>query len=318
MIVKLLAPPDPVLSKPTEVGFTEVDWNLPEMLPDQIRVRAAMTGVCTSDIDLITSTKSFPMKMSGHEGLGIVVDVGAEISDISIGDFVATRGEPAFADFYNAAKNTYVKVPELAPKYILEPVACGINIIASNLEALRERQGPKSNLLITGSGFIAWCAYHAIRWFGLDFQIQVVGSFNQKLWAKYNPIMSSETFLRGSTQHWPYDVIIELSPSYGKSMFSYGSYLKTNGLGIVACNKALECDVSTLLWNNNSLSFPSPRWPRFLTCMELAGKLVEQNWMEVDYFWTKGFKRETEWSHAFILGRHRPPNYNRGYITWIP
>ena len=42
------------------------------------------------------------MKMHGHEGLGqVVVRSGVHDYDIKIGDYVATRGEPAYADYYN-------------------------------------------------------------------------------------------------------------------------------------------------------------------------------------------------------------------------
>ena len=67
-----------------------------------------------------------------------------------IGDFVATRGEPAYADYYNCKDGEFVVVPELDPKYILEPVACGINCVVDDFQ---DRANTKT--LILGSGFLA-------------------------------------------------------------------------------------------------------------------------------------------------------------------
>jgi threonine dehydrogenase-like Zn-dependent dehydrogenase len=110
--------------------FEEVEYDVPSFGTDEILVRAVMTGVCRSDIDMMQGNFGpLPLSMQGHEGLGKVIGRGLNVKDVDIGDFVATRGEPAYADVYNVRKNEYVKVPEADPKYILEPVACGINLI---------------------------------------------------------------------------------------------------------------------------------------------------------------------------------------------
>lgn len=104
--------------------FEEVDYDKPEPTSDQIEVKAVMTGVCRSDIDMMNGNFGpLPLHMQGHEGLGIVTKVGADVMNVKVGDFVATRGEPAYADYYNCRDKEFVVVEELHPKYILEPVA---------------------------------------------------------------------------------------------------------------------------------------------------------------------------------------------------
>jgi D-arabinose 1-dehydrogenase-like Zn-dependent alcohol dehydrogenase len=115
-----------------------------------------------------------PLNMQGHEGLGKVIRRGSDVKDVDIGDFVATRGEPAYADVYNVRKNEYVKVPEASPEYILEPVACGINVIQQPIREIAERSGPSKRLLILGSGFLAWVAYNTILLNHIDFNIDVI------------------------------------------------------------------------------------------------------------------------------------------------
>jgi len=162
--------------------FEESLWDKPEITNSQIEVQAVMTGVCRSDIDMMQGQfRPLPLHMQGHEGLGIVTKVGSAITDVVPGDYVATRGEPAYADFYNAAVGTYVKVPELHQRYIIEPVACGINVVMQAIREIAERSGPGRKLLIQGSGFLAWVAYRTLQLNHVQFDIDVIGSYNQSL-----------------------------------------------------------------------------------------------------------------------------------------
>jgi D-arabinose 1-dehydrogenase-like Zn-dependent alcohol dehydrogenase len=143
--------------------FVESEYACPELGANEIEVKSIMTGVCRSDIDMMQGNFGpLPLNMQGHEGLGKVTKVGTAIFDVRVGDLVATRGEPAYADQYTVRQYEYVNIPEAHPRYIIEPVACGVNIVSQALSELRWRQGANSKLLILGSGFLAWVAYHTI------------------------------------------------------------------------------------------------------------------------------------------------------------
>ena len=72
-----------VLATTGKGEFLEIDYTLPELQPDEILVKAVMTGVCRSDIDMMQGEFGpLPLDMQGHEGLGQVVDVGAEVTDV--------------------------------------------------------------------------------------------------------------------------------------------------------------------------------------------------------------------------------------------
>ncbi len=284
--------------------FEEVEYNKPEPTSDQIEVRAVITGVCRSDIDMMQGNFGpLPLHMQGHEGLGIVTKVGADMFDVKIGDFVATRGEPAYADFYNVKKNEFVVVPSLEPKYILEPVACGINLINQAREQIDKKQGAYSRMLILGSGFLAWVAFHTMRLNGFFYHIDVVGSSNKELWGD---ILQSETTAN-------YDVVIDLS---GKTDVFDKDILRENALIIFGSQKTVTTDFSNLLWKSCTMTFPSPRNPEFINCMYFAKHWIENGYLEVDNFWTKGYNRNIEWQQAFEDGADRPNGYSRGYIKW--
>jgi threonine dehydrogenase-like Zn-dependent dehydrogenase len=280
--------------------FEEVAYIKPEPSNYEIEVKALMTGVCRSDIDMMQGNFGpLPLHMQGHEGLGVVTKVGSGIGATQVGDIVATRGEPAYADVYNVRINEYVVVPEAHPKYILEPVACGINIVDQASEEINKRNG---KILIIGSGFLAWVAYHRLMSRTQD--IDVLGSSNQDLWG--------DILLLGTTES--YDIVIDLS---GKYALGIDINLNNNALIIDGVGKAVSREESQQqLWKACTTVRPSPRTNGFYQCMREAVFMIENGYLEVDNFWTKCYNRNTEWEQAFADGADRPNGYSRGYIKW--
>lgn len=284
--------------------FQEKMWNKPEIQKDQIEVKAIMTGVCRSDIDMMQGTFGpLPLEMQGHEGLGVVTKVGENISGVEVGNYVATRGEPAYSDYYNVKEGEFVLVPTADPKYILEPVACGINVVLQAEQELRNREGPQKRLLILGSGFLAWVAYNTLVLDNYIFDIDVVGSSNKQIWG--NKLQSDV--------HGTYDVIFDLSSR--TNVFDSHIY-NENALVMFGSQKTVTTDFSVLLWKACTMIFPSPRNPKFIKCMRYAEKWITEGNLEVDKFWTKSYNRNTDWEQAFHDGLNRPNGYSRGYIQW--
>lgn len=282
--------------------FEEVEYEVPPLSPDEICVRAVMTGVCRSDIDMMQGNFGpLPLSMQGHEGLGKVIGIGANITGVNFGDFVATRGEPAYADIYNVRDKEFVVVPEAHPKYILEPVACGINVVSQAFEQIRERAG---KILIIGSGFLAWVAYNRLHMFNYFKDVDVLGSSNQELWGDKLLLSTIES----------YDVVIDLS---GKYALGTEINLNNNALIIDAVGKSISHqEAQQQLWKACTTVRPSPRTNGFHQCMKDAAWMIENGELEVDSFWTKCYNRNTEWQQAFADGVDRPNGYSRGYIKW--
>ena len=282
--------------------FIETTWDKPEPTSTEIEVRSIMTGVCRSDIDMMLGEFGpLPIHMQGHEGLGVVTRTGADIVDVKVGDIVATRGEPAYADYYNAKSKEFVVVPEAHPKYIVEPVACGINIVSQPKAEIEKRQGGR--LLILGSGFLAWVAYNTILWNKLNFEIDVVGSSNPDIWG--STLKSNYT--------GKYDIVIDLS---SRTDVMTNDMLNVGALVIFGSQKQITTDFRYLLWNACTVVFPSPRNDNFSYCMKTAVNKIKSGELNVDKFWSKSYNRKTEWQEAFIDGVNRPLGYSRGYIKW--
>lgn len=293
-------------------SFEEVEWEKPEIGTEDIEVKSLMTGVCRSDIDMMNGNFGpLPIHMQGHEGLGQVTKVGKKIKDAKVGDFVATRGEPAYADYYNCRMNEYVVVPEAEPKYIIEPVACGINIVNSNLDklnsasAIAKFKGKRQRILIIGSGFLATVVYTKLKVMRLADDVDVLGSHNRKFW---------EDRLKQEPDG-KYDVVIDLKSD--NTLVFDGDILNENALVIMAAEKTgVTTTFGNLLWKNASMDFPSPRNPNFHSSMLDAVSMISTGILSIDNFWTKSYSREIEWQQAFEDGNNRPEGYSRGYITW--
>lgn len=75
------------------VSTTEV--TLPEVGPDQVRVRIEAVGVCHSDLSMVNGTlsPSFPLVL-GHEAAGIVIEVGAGVGAVPVGAHVVLNWAP--------------------------------------------------------------------------------------------------------------------------------------------------------------------------------------------------------------------------------
>ena len=287
--------------------FEEIIWKKPEIKPYEIEVKAVMTGVCRSDINMMQGQFGLPLWMHGHEGLGVVTEIGSQVRDVVVGDYVATRGEPAYADYYNAAIETYVKVPNLNPKYIVEPIACGINVFREVM--LRADIFNGQRIAIIGTGFLSHVVYTNFNLRGVWSGIDVIGNYSKEFWIEEHSI---------EVQPYPegkYDIVIDLSNndiSLTKDIYN------PNALLVLASSKhpKVSSTFDYLLWNAVTTVCPSPRTPGFHACMLEAVSQIETNKLNVEKFWTRGYDRTTEWQTAFLDSLARPAGFNRAYIVW--
>jgi len=282
--------------------FFEKDYLVPMLLANEIRVKAVMTGICRSDIDMMNGDFALlPTDMHGHEGLGEVIAVGNNIEDCKVGDYVATRGEPGYADVYNCKQGTYCVVPEATPEYIIEPVACAVNMELVCREELQQRNGGK--MLIIGTGFLAKVFHQTIQGMDYDFDIEVVGKSSPEYWG--------DSLSKGTDN---YDVIVNLKDT------DQVCRAKTNPNALIIMGTVPDPDGvnsnADWLWNNVTIKMPSPRAETFHEAMKWATYAIQTGKIEVDNVWTNSYSRETTWQQAFEHGNDRPQGYGRGYIEW--
>jgi threonine dehydrogenase-like Zn-dependent dehydrogenase len=244
-----------------------------------------------------------PTNMHGHEGLGQVIAVGNDIDDCVSGDYVATRGEPAYADIYNCAKGTYCVVPEAKPEYIIEPVACAVNMEMVCHDELKQRDYGK--MLIIGTGFLAKVFHQTVlQSSDYSYDISVLGKSNADYWGNALVNIGQDG----------YDVVVDLK---GSNIIK-DVKVNPNAMVILASapHREYNFPFEDWLWNNVTIKMPSPRAETFHNAMKSATKMVSQGKINLDNVWTNSYNRETNWKQGFSDALNRPANYSRGYIKW--
>ncbi|MBA3302262.1 MAG: Zn-dependent alcohol dehydrogenase [Acidimicrobiia bacterium] len=72
----------------TEVAVRD-DLDVRDPGPGEVRVRLVASGVCHSDLSVVDGTIQFPTPVVlGHEGAGVVEEVGALVTKVEVGDHV--------------------------------------------------------------------------------------------------------------------------------------------------------------------------------------------------------------------------------------
>jgi threonine dehydrogenase-like Zn-dependent dehydrogenase len=139
-----------VLKGPRE--FDVIDEPVPPIEPDEVLVRVAACGVCTSELDLWegrAGAGDFP-KFPGHEVSGVVHSVGEEAMSLRPGDPVAAWvTERGYAE-YVVVKAEYCLPAGGVPLdlALAEPVACAVNAVELANIALGD------DVVIIGAGFM--------------------------------------------------------------------------------------------------------------------------------------------------------------------
>jgi D-arabinose 1-dehydrogenase-like Zn-dependent alcohol dehydrogenase len=291
--------------------FQEAKYSPGKLDAQDIHVRAVMTGVCRSDIAMMNGDFGpLPIPMQGHEGLAQVIAVGSGVSGVQPGQYVATRGEPAYADEYHVKPEQWVIVPEADPKWILEPVACGVNCVlqARHAIALQTINTPLPRAVIIGSGFLAKIVLQTFRILYPNISVDVIGRSNEE-WFGDNGASLLVDF------DGTYDIVVDLKED--DRVFNTDC-INENAVVIMATEKpnGIDTTLANMLWKAVTMIFPSPRAPSFYEAMCLSKTWIEDGSLTVDNFWDRAYSRDNEWKQAFDDANNRSGNYGRGYIKW--
>jgi 2-desacetyl-2-hydroxyethyl bacteriochlorophyllide A dehydrogenase len=139
-----------VLTGPKEFQFEE--QNLPELLPDEVLVRVAACGVCTSELDMWEGRAGSHMypRYPGHEVSGVVADVGKDEQGLAPGDRVAVWAPGRGFAEYVVVKSKYCFPAGDLPLdlALAEPLACAVNTVELANISLSD------DVVIIGAGFM--------------------------------------------------------------------------------------------------------------------------------------------------------------------
>jgi len=112
--------------------FTIEDREIPQIAPDELLVRTAACGICTSEVDFWTGKAKgidYP-RFIGHEPAGTVEQVGAAVGGFAPGDRVSVWSEgKAYAEYFSTKAAYAAKIADgTSFEHALgEPIACATN-----------------------------------------------------------------------------------------------------------------------------------------------------------------------------------------------
>ena len=139
-----------ILTGPKEFQFQ--DEPLPELLPDEVLVRVAACGVCTSELDMWEGRAGGQMypRYPGHEVSGVVEAVGKDVQGLAAGDRVAVWAPGRGFAEYVMVKSKYCFPADDLPLdlALAEPLACAINTVELANISLGD------DVVIIGAGFM--------------------------------------------------------------------------------------------------------------------------------------------------------------------
>jgi threonine dehydrogenase-like Zn-dependent dehydrogenase len=125
---------------------------LPEVGPNEVRVRTAVCGVCTSELDMFEGVPSLEYpRFIGHEVSGVVDAVGSKVEGLAEGDRVALYAEgKGYAEYVTVPAAWAVPLADETPfEYALgEPIACSVNGVRKAQPELND------SVCIVGCGFM--------------------------------------------------------------------------------------------------------------------------------------------------------------------
>lgn len=294
---------------------------LEPMKKDQILIKTKYCGICRNDIKSFAG-EGFIMSQlrQGHENLGVVEALGIDYKgSAKVGDFVsAFDSDPGFGEYFYTDATRSVVVPELSPKYILEPVSCAINIAIKTLTSIltgdNDLYQPK--ILLIGSGFMSILIKEYFTYIGVE--VEVCGNSNRRIWDDLSVNLKPFRFYLDKKE--TFDAIIDLS---GTAKY-YKEIVETlSNASAVICmastpKEPLQLDFNTSAWKDLTYVFPSPRTHGFLDVMILCSKLIESKILNTEVLWTQYYKFDSieECRKGFKDGWDRSPNYIKGYISF--
>jgi threonine dehydrogenase-like Zn-dependent dehydrogenase len=141
-----------VLTKPQVFTFQETA--IPQIKENEIKIRVEGCGVCASSLPLWEGREWFQYPAEpgspGHEGWGIVEEIGEQIYSVQKGDRVAFLSFHAYAEYDVAKEGSFVKLPKaLKDKpFPGEPLGCAMNIFD------RSTISKEDTVAIVGIGFL--------------------------------------------------------------------------------------------------------------------------------------------------------------------
>ncbi|MBS7623994.1 zinc-binding dehydrogenase [Candidatus Bathyarchaeota archaeon] len=299
-----------------------VETDVPKPGRDEVLVKTKACGICMGEV-YVFQGKLPGGKIMGHEGVGIVVQVGDGVKEVGPGDRVTTLGGPAFAEYYKTNKWNVAKIPEEVPErdliyWISEPLACAVTgIKGSNIQI-----GDK--VCIIGCGYMGLLLIQLIpkdivgELIAIDIRDKCL-DLARRFGARYtlNPLKSDVAKETREILGGEADIVIEASGAPG-TIYLATEIVRRGGRLVIFGRHVVDEKVPTEEWHvkgltilNTSPSFSNNFNKDFFDAVNLLKRgVVDQRPLITHIFpYTKA-------QEAFELASRKPLDYIKGVLVF--
>jgi threonine dehydrogenase-like Zn-dependent dehydrogenase len=309
-----------VLEKPG--SFVIQEEPVPSIAPDEVLVRVAACGVCSSDLHHWTDrsvTEGFPKRL-GHEVSGVVDQIGAEVTSLNPGDrvgcWVLLRG---YSD------HVAVKAEHCAPAgtvpldlALAEPLACAVNAVELADVSLGD------DVVIIGAGFMGNLVQELVALRGPR-QIVVADTRDDaleralRLGASRVVNVAGESLqdaIRAATDGRGADVTFEVTGSQGALTIS-GEVTRMSGtIAIVGYHQGAAREIPLGYWNWMAFRIANAHFRDetvILRGMRTGMRLLTSGRIRLDELVTHRFPLSAI-NEAFAASVEKPPGFGKATV----
>lgn len=311
-----------VLVRPGE--FELIEAQPPEAQPGQIRVKLEGCGVCASNIPPFEGREWFKYPMEpgalGHEGWGIVDQLGSDDSQFAIGDRVAILSSHAYAEYDVADEGSAIKLPPHLDHepFPAEPLGCAINIFR------RSEIHAGDTVAIVGIGFLGAILTRLAQQAGANVIAIARRPFAQQIarqmgaahiipmddhWKIIEQVKQltngqfCDEVIECTGKQWPLDLSAELTKERGRMIIA--GYHQ-DGLR--------QCNLQLWNWRGIDVINAHERDPKiYLRGMQEAVQAVTARHLDPNPLYTHRFPLD-QLGHALEMTRTRPEGFMKALV----
>ena len=137
---------------------------MPEPKGNEVMVKTKACGLCCWDSWLYRGVNApGPMPyVIGHEGVGEVYKVGADVTGLKVGDkvFCASGSNEMMCEYFTVTQDCLVKLPDDTEdwaKVVFEPTCCVVNVLYNT------RIDPGDHVVLVGAGYMGTLTMMGLR-----------------------------------------------------------------------------------------------------------------------------------------------------------
>lgn len=311
-----------VLHRPGSITYEEV--TKPAIGDHDLFIKMGGVGLCASTIPLWEGREwfNYPLEPGapGHEGWGIITEVGDRVEEFQVGQRVAILAGNAYAEYVKVSSADVVVIPEDLSDMPFpgEPFGClmniwersdiqegqtvaiiGLGFLGQGLVKLAKEKGARV-LALSRRDISLEMAADAVKKYKMDDHYQIVNSIME-----YTEGKGCERVIECTGKQWPLDLATDIIGEYGKLIIA--GYHQ-DGLRNINMQK----------WNWKAIDVINAHerdQRKYLSGMEKAIKAIQDKQLDPERLLTHEFTFD-QLPEAFKLLTECPEGYIKGYINF--